>query len=489
MRRSALFILLACLLGSVVARAEGPDDRLAKFERQLEMIRRDSQLVPNPDIPADQRMFIDFGGSLGFTFAAIDDADQNTHILRQTDLLGYARVDIDGIHQFFLRARSTYRDFNTGDDFDGHGDDWLEPEVDRLTYRFDLQRYMDAHEGRHVDGNVTVQVGRQLVQWANGLTLSEVLDGVEVTLSSGKLSLNLLAAKTRGNVVDFDSSRPDFSDDTDRRFYGGILSYQATARHQPFIYGLVQRDHNDDGPVTGTIGFPVSPKYDSWYIGIGSRGSLTDRLVYGVELVYEGGEGRSDDLVLSPAPTAAVPKMEDIEAWAVDLRLDYLIPDTRHSRLSAELVLASGDSDRRNSSDTVGGNEPGTNDNAFNAFGLIDTGIAYSAEVSNLAMLRMGASTFPLNNHAFFRRLQVGTSLYLYMKLDKDGGVDEPTSDRRYLGTEVDFFANWQITSDLAITTRYGVFFPGEAIGNSAPGALNDRDERHFFYSGVTLAF
>ena len=49
-------------------------------------------------------------------------------------------------------------------------------------------------------------------------------------------------------------------------------------KHRPFVYGLIQRDYNKDD--TSDI---VSPaihtrfRYDSWYLGLGSQGAITDR--------------------------------------------------------------------------------------------------------------------------------------------------------------------------------------------------------------------
>src|SRR5205823_8868133 len=98
---------------------------------------------------------------------------------------------------------------------------------------------------------------------------------------------------------------------------------------------------------------------------------------------------------------------DQIQAWAVDGRLDYLLPDERRTRLSAELILASGDDDRGTTSNTFGGNKPNTNDRAFNAFGLLNTGLAFAPAVSNLLAVRLGGSTFPLPDMGPLRRLQV----------------------------------------------------------------------------------
>src|SRR6185295_18870912 len=106
-------------------------------------------------------------------------------------------------------------------------------------------------------------------------------------------------------------------------------------------------------------------KYDSYYLGIGSSGALTDRLSYGVEAVYEGGHTLSSSFVVDAAGSAVpVDQTRDtIEAYALDARLDYVIPDEHATRFSGEFILASGDSSRvASTSATYGGNVPGSKD-------------------------------------------------------------------------------------------------------------------------------
>ncbi len=112
---TSLLVIAISFAAANDAFAQVAQNRLEKFERQLESIRRESYLQPSPGVSAGRRALIDYGLSVRFFFAAIDDRAQNTHLLRQTDAVGFARIDLDGIHQFFLRARSTYRDFNAGD--------------------------------------------------------------------------------------------------------------------------------------------------------------------------------------------------------------------------------------------------------------------------------------------------------------------------------------------------------------------------------------
>lgn len=470
---------LGVLAAALIASTATAQVDLQRFERRLEQIRRETETV-DQNIPAEQRTYYDAGAYFQFNFLVIDDTDQKTHVLRQTNGVVYANVNLDNVHQFFVRVRSTYSDFNSGDSFNGSGDDWVEPTLDRATYRLDVGRAMSVYDGQSPSVGLVVQGGRQLVHWANGLALSEQLDGGLVTLSHKNIDLQLLVGLTRDSVADFDSSRPTFTSETSRLFYGAMLAAQATPNHRPYLYGLVQEDRNDDDVLlfgATTTRF----NYDSFYVGVGSTGSLTQSLQYGVEAVYQGGEGLSSSF--HPVTFAPVSQTEeDISAWALDVTLDYLVGDAHQTRLSGELLLASADDDRLSASDTFGGNQSGTTDGGYNGFGLINTGLAFNPQVSNLFMLRAGASTYPLPQHEWFSRLQVGADVFWYHKLDSNAPINETTRSDGQLGFETDVFVTWQATSDLAISLRYGVFFPGDAIAA-------DSDPRHFLFTGVTLGF
>ena len=467
------------LMGTCSAWAQpAPGAALERFERRLEQIRRDTRLRVDEQIPVERRARFDYGGYLSQNFIALDDTGGETHILRQTDLTLYGRANVDNVHRFLVRGRVQYEDFNSGDDFDGEGDEWIGPELERAIYRFDLARALEAYEGESPDWNLQLEAGRQLVDWANGLTLSTEIDGIRATATVGPFEAVGLAGRSYEEQVDIDSSRPDFDDEMNRNFFGGMLRYKGIDNHTPYVYGLVQEDRNDDdvlrvGPTSTAF------EYDSHYIGGGMRGTIGQDWRYGVEAVYQGGEGKSFNVNNASLGGQTT---EDIEAWALDVRGEYLVGDDANTRFSGELILASGDDDRAfHTTNTFGGNQPGTDDEAFNGFGLLNTGYAFGPNPSNLAMIRLGASSYPLHTIDLFSRLQLGTDVFIYNKLDQNAPIDEPTMNESFLGVETDFYANWQITSDLSAVGRYGVFFPGDAF--------NDSDARHFFYSGMTLAF
>ncbi len=476
---------LAAGYGSPMVQAQSS---LEKFNRQLEQIRQDNLQQPAKDVPVGQRALIDYGGYFTFDYLSVDDNQNENHVLRQPDLTLYTRVNFDGAHELFLRARGTYQDFNEGDSFNGKGDQWLNQEVvDRAYYKFDLAKSQGVYHGKNLDYNVTAQVGRDLTYWANGLTLGQVLDGTTIGLSKGPVQFDLIAGATPTKTVDIDSSRPNFDTNTHRGFYGGILSTEITTpdlgTHRPFIYVLFQQDYNHDETLTVA---PTTTKfnYNSHYIGVGSTGSLTDKLLYGAELVYEGGETLSNSFEINPPFLTPVEQTtNDIEAFALDFRLDYLLNDPYRTRLSGELIVASGDENRAfNSSTTFGGSKPGTTDRAFNGFGILYTGLAFTPSVSNLIVGRGGVSSFPLADFTPFRRMQMGLDVFVFGKTNDQAPIDEVTRDARYLGWEPDVFINWQIVSDVTFTTRYGVFFPSS-------DAFASDEVRQFFSIGLTYAF
>jgi hypothetical protein len=451
--------------------------------RELQRLEYDRRLRANRDVPPGQRLLFDYGGYVTGNYLSLDDSEGDNHILREYDGIGYVRLNVDGAQELFLAGRIGYQDFNKGDSFSGRGDEPIDGDLYRGYYRFDLRRYQQAYGGEgSPDFNVIAQVGRDLAYWGNGLVLAQVLDGGVLDVEYGKLGLELIAGITPVRTVDIDSSRPGFDYNTRRGFYGALLNLDL-GQHRPFLYYLAQRDYNEmDERNIGAI--HTKYDYDSYYLGAGSTGQITDRLRYGIEGAFEFGHTLSNSFELVGFSLVPIKQTRDqIVAGAIDGRLDYFAADVADTRFSAEVVLASGDVDRGHTSNTFAGNTPNTQDNAFNAFGLINTGLAFAPDVSNIAVLRLGASTFPFHDVGPLRRLQLGTDFFTFGKFHEDAPIDETTvNGQQFLGFEPDFYVNWQVTSDVTIAVRYGIFFPNAS-------AFPIDDVRQFFFAGVTFAF
>ena len=450
--------------------------------RERQRLELDRRLRASRDIPPGQRILFDYGGYVTANYLDLDDPEADNHILREYDGIGYVRLNVDGAQELFLAGRIGYQDFHAGDSFSGRGDEPIDGDLYRGYYRFDLRRYQQAYGGNpSPDFNVVGQVGRDLVYWGNGLVLAQVLDGGVIDLEYGRLGLELVGGMTPIRTVDIDSSRPGFDYNTRRLFWGAMLSADLN-QHRPYIYALAQKDQNrmDERQISSIL---TRYDYNSYYLGVGSTGEITQKLRYGVEVAYEYGDTLSNSFELVGFSIFPVEQTrDDIFAAALDARLDYLVSDPADTRLSAEIILATGDEDRRHTSNTFGGNAPGTDDTSFNAFGLVNTGLAFAPDVSNIGVLRLGASTFPLHDVSAFSRLQVGTDFFVFSKFLSHAPIDETTGNQRFLGFEPDVYLNWQLTSDVTLAVRYGAFFPNQSN-------FGVDDTRHFFYTGVTFAF
>jgi hypothetical protein len=477
--RRLRFALAACACGLAAGRATA---QVGDVERRVEHLLRqpdsESRLRADTSLSLTERTALDVGGSFTFTYVNLDDENQNGRGLLQYDTALYARVSVDNVHTFFGRVRLRYQDFTPGDSFDGRGDEWKEPFLDRYWYEFDLREWSAAYRGQRSAGDFNVRVGRQFVDWGSGLTLSEALYAVRPTFSfSERLSLEGLAGVTPGDesVVDFDASRDDYNRDTSRGFYGGMLRWTSPGGKQVYAYYLKMQDYNTDDTPRLALGVPVNFNYTADYVGVGATGSLGKRLLYEAEAVYEWGTSMSD-------PLRGDQFRESISAYAARGQLTWLALDTNQSRVQLETLLASGDRDRLVSTDTVGGNLAGTNDSAFNSLGLANTGLAFAPSLSNIISVRLGGSTFPARGNPALAQLQIGADVLVFGKAVAGGPIDEPTLARSYLGTEAEFFLNYRVFSDLSLGVRYGAFFPGAAIEG-------DHDVRHFVVVSVTLAF
>jgi hypothetical protein len=477
----------------------------ANFQRQMDQFQYSSRIHVNQDIPPDQRLLLDYGGYLSFSYLSVTDPTNNTHVLRDTDLVLYARANLDNVQEVFIRGKINYNDYNADhgggppDDFGGtiegpgqHSD------VEEAYYRFDVQRYLGAYDGILTHNDLDFELGRQTVIWGNGLVFNQNIDGGTLDAKEGPVNFSGVAGVTVPDTIDFDTSRPGFNDRTERGFFGALLGVQID-RHHPYAYFLSERDYNSNPPLTSVLGAnTIHTKFDynADYIGVGSTGSLTDRLAYGVEGTMELGNGESNSYVPSGGGFIQGPQhLEPIVASAADARLDYLFADTHNTRLSVEYIVASGDPNRTLTNTTYQGTAIGTTDTAFNGFGLLNTGLAFAPDISNVMVTRFGLSTQPLNQCEYFRKLELGTDIFVFNKTVEHAPIDEPTkgsgaepetpgNSASYLGWEPDVFLNYQITSDLTLAIRYGVFFPG----SDEFSGLSDK-VRNLFYTGVTYAF
>lgn len=445
-------------------RREEPDAFLNQQRAIEELTRAERDKLR----PPTENFEFDYGGYYSLFLFMYDDGINSSRTFRRHDLRLWSRLAIDqGAHEFYVRSRLSFIDFNPGDQFEDE-DDVEGMNLERGYYKFDLARAMRAYAGRNVDYNVEFKIGRDFTEFGTGFVLATPLDQVWLRGTYKSWEVTGLIGKTIGSSQDFDLARNP--ERTRRTFLGAQAKYLGFERHQPFGYVLWQRDHNDDPPT-----FLQKNDYDSFYVGLGSTGELVENLRYSTEWAFETGRSFGNRRFLHK---------NRINAWAWDITLEYLFDAPGKPRAAVEYMFASGEPERRLSpTDSVGGVSRGFRDESFIGFGYRDTGLSFAPRLSNLHVWRAGASYFPFEGHEKLDRLELGTNWFLYHKHHADGAVSDPTANVQsgFLGWEMDYFANWDITADFSATARYGLFFPGKSF--------DDRTTRTYLLLGFTWNF
>lgn len=471
---SGLLVVLICA-PSIFAQS-----RLSFMERQRQ-IEQDLRIETAGPAPTDQPFTFDWGGWFTGSYELFHDngvigggaviTGVHERHLGQYDLRLWGRMNFHDYGEIYARLRTTYVDWEPGDSLTSQ-DHFLDgPNLDRGWAYFDLRKAIRYHsQGQTIPWTADIRVGRQYVEWGTGLVLSLPVDAVVVGGECGDFQVRGMVATSIRSFDNIDRSFP-VAGRLKRDFFGGELTYRGLGRHRPFIYALKSVDRTNT-----PAGSLQLYGYDSWYLGVGSQGTLgTPKLTYSGEFIWQTGEGYAD---IATGPTSK----EDIEAFAVDAQVNYFIGGPHKPKLSAEYIYASGDNDRPRPSDTIAGNVFGTNDNSFNAFGFRYTGYSYAPVMTNIHIARLGFGFLPVPDSELFEQLELGVDGFAYFRAD-NGGASDPSAGlgTTELGYEADVHAYWRATSDLSVVVRYGVFFPGDAY--------LDGTSRHGLFTGVTLSF
>jgi len=440
------------------------------LERQASLIRENDRNLRRT-LPVGQKFRLDYGGWFNNYFFLFDDGVESSRTLRQYELRLWASYNADqGIHSGYVRMRTSYLDWNAGDSFTRNEDDLDGPNLERGWHEFDLARMMRLYGSYNAPFELKVKLGRDLVLAGTGYAVDLPLDHVQVQGEWLDFETTFLVGRTPSSTPNIDRSRP-VADHSDRDFWIIEERYKKFDHHEPFVYVAWQDDHTSEDPPD----YLQKYKYDSTYVGWGSTGELVDNLRYNTEWVLERGTSYGNTRFI---------RHDHIKAWGFDHRLDYYFRHKTKPVVSAEYMFGSGDANRLESpTDADGGNRGDHVDRSFSGFGFRDTGLSLSPRMSNIHIWRLGGSFRPLPDIEAAKELELGTDYYLYWKNKRVAAISDSLADERsgYVGWEMDYFANYRILSDLALTIRFGTFFPGSAY--------SDQTTRTFLLTGVTWSF
>ncbi len=457
---------VAVVAGALASPLAAQSPQANQFFQREQFLREDTRRQLDANMPKEQKTLATWGGYIIPQWQQYDDVRKQSNF-RQIDLRLWGNVVVDEVHQFYARMKLIHTNFGPGDSPFGWNQDLEGPNLDQGFYEVRLSKALKKYWGVDLPVDSRVTVGRQFVEFGNGLSLSTILDGGTFAVETGQWRATGLFATTVRSDENIDHS-PLVADHMDRTFGGMQIDYLGLSGHQPFAYFLVQHDSTEEQPED----YRQEYDYDSNYFGFGSNGEVVQNVRYATEIVFQTGTSqRQNNLGKSP-----------IAAFAFDQLFEYYVPVKHDPVLGVEYAVATGDADRTHATDTVAGNRSGR-DNAFRSFGYINTGYSSAYEFTNLQFLRTGFRFKPMPDCPALAKLEIGSDLFWYWKQQIDGPVSDFRADGRgrELGTEVDVYANYRIFSDLAVMVRYGRFWTGEAY--------RDDEKRDYLYAGLIYSF
>ncbi|UCC94870.1 MAG: alginate export family protein [Candidatus Omnitrophota bacterium] len=465
--RSYLVVIIAYVLfGFFVTVARGQSSvEIRRIEEEKRQALESTQISAPKDT---QRLTFDYGGWIQFRYIDYENDDNDREAQDSLDYTYSSDIRLwlkavlappqdalyENRHSFYLRLKNLLVDDfpdkpEGGYDYDG-------PHLDYAYFIFDVRPFW-------------LQVGRHYFSVGEGIAYSNVNDGAQILFHSRDWDLKTFVAHTLPHEDNIDTSVPGYSKSSDRFYYGLEARSRAIPEHEFYGYLLIQRDFSNEEPEDPLQEYT----YDSQYIGLGAQGEITPQMHYWLEVIKEGGRSRVFETNAK----------KDIDAWAVDLGLQYEWQVYSHPTLAIEYAYGSGDSERLSVTDTAGGNLEGKDAN-FLYFGYLSTGYALAPRLSNIHFYRIGASFKPFEKHTFFKNLSLGVDYYRYYKDKSAGGISdlEATESSSDIGSEIDVTLSWQIFSDLEFTLQYGHFYPYDAYP-----ATTNKGEDYFSVSLTTL--
>ena len=439
--------------------------RVAAQREELETIRQLEGEIPEVNGTA-----WDYGGYYRFSFTKFTDPIKRRQVYDQ-DFRIWGSLSVGNVHQFYVRGRVDIIDWRTGDSPTGKDDDVDGMNLDQGWYRLRVAQLAQKWGAKKWPVDIDVKLGRQYLEVGHGIVFSQIFDAAIFEVSNFYFDAQLFGGQNTASNHNLDETAPKYWHDH-RRFFGGQVTLRnVVQRVEPYVYGLWVDDRNPyDGGPAGQ-GFGYNPRY----FGAGARVNPFANLRLWTEFIAEGGKSHA----------AGSTRRENIDAHAFIAGAEYDFKDwPLRPRLEAEYGLGSGDSDRQSPANTLFGNKPFTDDQGFLAYGYHDTGVAFAPRLANLSVLRATASFHPLEFIECMRNLEMGASFYWFEKAKRAGGVTDfsATLPHKNLGTELDLFANWRITSDLLWTIRWGKFDLGRAYPNSG-------DSREYILTTLTYNF
>jgi len=438
----------------------------------IDQARESKARIKNAEKTSDKEAWsLKQGGWLSSTYRYYKNIDNQTSL---EDFLKWSwtqeaylwlYLDYKATANAYIQVGDSYVDRGVGPTYTGIGADHEGPVISMAYSKINLQPEYNIP--------LAVTLGRQYLFLGRGLAYEAIDDGLLIEYTQSPFYLKQFITKTKPRDDNIDYSVPGFDKEGDRAFAGAEISYLGLNKTSLYAFGLLQKDRSSPEPDTSTQNF----HYNSYYLGGGISSKFAEPLELWSEFVSEEGGSYTDASRTRPQKTK-------IDAWAYVAGGKYRFDLPSHPILETEYAYGSGDEDRTNVTNTLGGDLDG-NDKNFLYFGYYQAGYALRPRLSNINIWSLNASCQPLERYSLFKKTAIGTKYYLYWKDKDQGGTSdiESTKSDNNIGQEVDFYLHSKITDHWTLNARYGIFFPGEAFPE------DKRNATQYFYTQLTLNF
>jgi hypothetical protein len=409
--------------------------------------------------------FEDFGPESPFPIPGTP-SFQASRAAHDFDFRPWLAASLDQVHYGFIRGQFDFLQYHDGDAYE-RSSDWRGPFVDQGFYRFDIDEACRLYGCSEVESwAADLTIGRQFLYVGRGIAFALTTDAVSLDWQCGDWAGLIFGSQSVRHYDNIDRSVPGFNR-SDREFFGVQLEYERWDHHRPYLFAVIERDRSGESPEDPLQDYD----YDSDYWAIGMRGEMLfgdgetgfgiENLQYFGEILFQTGQSVGDDR----NPGTVSDSEDSIDAWAIDLGMIYYPRHRTKPRLLIEYARASGDDNRLTPQNTLFGNRPGTDDDGFLGFGFLNTGVSFAPLFANLEFVRLGGALRPFEECCEWRvsDMEIGSSFFLYWRPEENGGVSDVRANipgDHSLGSELDLFMNWRVSSDLYLLLNYGVFFP-----------------------------
>ena len=391
----------------------------------------------------------------------------------------------DQVNKFSLYGAHSFNDFTylTGQGSVGYAKDDYDIMLD-LDYLYFEQSIPEIFGETSA---LSYKLGRFYQTEFSGKVFAHRADGLLINLGIPLGNLHLSTGYTgllQKPVTDLKTTQSDVADDGDDdeklapkklisvigMDFIDILPGQQLSIAGISVFDLRSEDLIEDGDTSAEASTDgnTGGKLNTFYIGTGMRGGITSSVFYDAFGYVQLGKTLSLE-------NDTEYKDESITAFLGGASLSWFNKQLLYSKATASFIYASGDDD---ATSIYEGNTEDSSTTFIPVSGT-SAGFIFSPTLANIMAAGLEYSIKPFGNKkGVISNLQTALSANMFFR-STEGAISEQvkintSSDKKYLGTEIDLGINFRPFSDFGIGLKGGVYIPPTGSDSAINEAFND---------------